>query len=76
MKNKCFCMSLSPFVSFQSRFVTYLLTFSHSIVLVQHNAKDPIKFAFTMLSSSNIKAFTWHRCKQGCRVRYFNPTFG
>jgi len=28
------CMSLSPFVSFQSRFVTCLLTFPHSIIQI------------------------------------------
>ena len=30
-KIKVVCMSLSPFVSFQSRFVTYLLTFPHKL---------------------------------------------
>jgi len=31
LKNKCCFMSLSPFDSFQSRFVTYLLNFPRTL---------------------------------------------
>jgi len=42
------CMSLSPFVSFQSRFVTYLLTFPH----IFHNSI--LKMLITLLNCLHV----------------------
>jgi len=35
-------MTLSPFVSFQSRFVTYLLTFPHIMGVGENGSMQPI----------------------------------